>query len=367
MVDARMLDSDPDALRVKEISTPGSRFRDRTDAGQRLAARLTEQPLTDPLVLALPRGGVPVGYEVAAALAAPLEVFVVRKVGAPGHPERGIGAIAEGGATAVDSRALEVLGLSDVDFAALADLEREELERRVSAYRGGRPVPAVVDRDVIVVDDGLATGLSAEAALRSLRALHPRRLLLAVPACARQTADRLAALADAVVYVIAPKHFSAVSQWYDDFTQTSDREVVDLLEKSRSQQGRALPMTNLERLTAWIDGYMRAWNSNDPDDIGALFTDDAAYYTAPFREPWRGRAGVVAGWLDRKDEPGETSFTWRPLVVTDDVSIIEGTTTYPDETFSNLWVIRFGEDGRCREFTEWWMEQTKTELSEESG
>ncbi len=355
-----MLDSDPDTLRVKEIFTPGPRFRDRTEAGRQLAARLTQQALHDPVVLALPRGGVPVAYEVATTLEATLEVFVVRKVGAPGHAERGIGAIAEGGATAVDRRALDMLGLTDDDFAALADLERQELERRVAAYRKGRPLPSVVDRDVIVVDDGLATGLTAEAALRALRSIHPLRLLLAVPTCARQTADRLAALADAVVYVIAPKHFSAVSQWYDDFTQTSDREVVDLLERSRTEPGKALRMTNLERLTAWIDGYVRAWNSNDPADIGALFTDDAAYYTARFREPWRGREGIIEGWLDRKDEPGETSFTWRPLVVTDEVSIIDGTTTYPTETYSNLWVIRLGDAGRCREFTEWWMEHPKT-------
>ncbi len=99
------------------------------------------------------------------------------------------------------------------------------------------------------------------------------------------------------------------------------------------------------------------WNSNDPADIGALFTDDAEYYTAPFREPWRGRKQIVDGWLGRKDEPGEATFEWRPLVVTDEVAIAQGTTTYPDERFSNLWVIRLDPDGRRREFTGWWMEQ----------
>jgi uncharacterized protein (TIGR02246 family) len=116
-------------------------------------------------------------------------------------------------------------------------------------------------------------------------------------------------------------------------------------------------MTDISGVTRWVDGYVRAWNSNDPDEIGALFTDDAEYYTAPFSPPWRGREQVVAGWLGRKDEPGETTFDWHPVVVADEVAIIEGTTTYPDQTYSNLWVIRLDADGRCREFTEWWMEQ----------
>jgi uncharacterized protein (TIGR02246 family) len=116
-------------------------------------------------------------------------------------------------------------------------------------------------------------------------------------------------------------------------------------------------MTELSQVSAWIDGYVRAWNSNDPPDIAALFTEDAEYYTAPFRPPWRGRDEIVSGWLERRDEPGETTFTWSPLVVTDEVAIIQGQTTYPAETFSNLWVIRLVNDGRCREFTEWWMEQ----------
>jgi uncharacterized protein (TIGR02246 family) len=115
-------------------------------------------------------------------------------------------------------------------------------------------------------------------------------------------------------------------------------------------------VTDLNRVTTWIDGYIRAWNSNDPAAIGALFTGDVEYYTAPFRQPWRGREQVVKSWLENKDEPGETTFEWRPVVVTDDVAIIQGTTTYPDHTFSNLWVVRLDAEDRCREFTEWWME-----------
>jgi uncharacterized protein (TIGR02246 family) len=115
----------------------------------------------------------------------------------------------------------------------------------------------------------------------------------------------------------------------------------------------------LTRVTEWINGYVRAWNSNDPAEIGALFTDDAEYYTAPYRQPWRGRDGIVRDWLARKDEPGETSFEWEPVVVTDEVAVIQGTTRYPTETFRNLWVIRLDGEGRCREFTEWWMEEPR--------
>jgi uncharacterized protein (TIGR02246 family) len=117
-------------------------------------------------------------------------------------------------------------------------------------------------------------------------------------------------------------------------------------------------VTNLESVTTWIDSYVRAWNTNDPVDIRALFTEDAEYYTAPFRPPWRGREQIVEGWLGRKDEPGETIFDWRPIVITDEVALIEGTTAYPTETYSNLWVIHLDDDGRCRQFTEWWMQHS---------
>jgi uncharacterized protein (TIGR02246 family) len=120
-------------------------------------------------------------------------------------------------------------------------------------------------------------------------------------------------------------------------------------------------MTDPDRVTTWIDGYVRAWNTNDPADIGHLFTEDAEYYTAPFRAPWRGRDQIVEEWLGRKDEPGETTFTWSPIAVTDEVAIIQGTTSYPDETYSNLWVLRLDDDGRCRQFTEWWMEHTTSD------
>jgi ketosteroid isomerase-like protein len=115
-------------------------------------------------------------------------------------------------------------------------------------------------------------------------------------------------------------------------------------------------MTDLDQLSAWIDRYVHAWNSNDPTDITALFTPDAEYFTAPFRPPWRGPDEIVRGWLRHQDEPGETTFDWQPLTVSAGVAIIQGTTTYPGTTYSNVWVIRLDDAGRCRHFTEWWME-----------
>ena len=205
------------------------RFRDRTDAGRQLAARLVGLQLQAPVVLGLPRGGIPVAAEVARALGAPLEVFVARKIGAPGHDELGIGAVAEGSAAPVVSDTAGRLWLRPPDIDALAQQARTELARRVALYRGDRSLPELAGKDVVLVDDGLATGVTAEAALRSLRRTRPRRLVLAVPVCARETAARLAGLADDVVCAETPAVFYAVGEWYEDFTQTTDEEVLDLL------------------------------------------------------------------------------------------------------------------------------------------
>jgi uncharacterized protein (TIGR02246 family) len=115
-------------------------------------------------------------------------------------------------------------------------------------------------------------------------------------------------------------------------------------------------MTDLDALSQWVEGYVRAWNSNDPADIGRIFTDDASYSPAPYSPPWQGRDKIIAGWLAHRDEPGETSFEWEPISLTDDVSVIRATTRYPGTTYGNVWVIRLARDGRCREFAEWWME-----------
>jgi putative phosphoribosyl transferase len=204
------------------------RFRDRAEAGAQLADHLPDG-LRDPIVLALPRGGVPVARVVADRLEAPLDVLVARKIGAPSQPELGIGAIAEGGAAVVARDMLRSLRLSEADFRQLVEREQAELRRRVERYRGGRALPSVRGRDVVLVDDGLATGVTAESALQALRSQNPRRLVLAVPVCSPDTARRLVPPADEVVCVVSTRHLTAVGAWYHDFTQTTDDEVLELL------------------------------------------------------------------------------------------------------------------------------------------
>jgi putative phosphoribosyl transferase len=209
------------------------RFRDRRDAGRQLVGALASKELGSAVVLALPRGGVPVAYEVAEALDAPLDVFVARKVGAPGHPEYGIGAVAEGSDEVVLTDAAARFSLTEEELDRMAAAERDEVDRRIQRYRPGRQLPDLEGRDVVLVDDGLATGVTAEAALRALRRQPLRRLLLAVPVCASDSADRLREHAD-VVCLHRPEHFRAVGLWYDDFGQTTDDEVLELLERTSS-------------------------------------------------------------------------------------------------------------------------------------
>jgi putative phosphoribosyl transferase len=214
------------------------RFKDRSDAGRQLADRLMGFDLVDTVVLGLPRGGLPVAAEISARLGASLDVFVARKIGAPGHQELGVGAVAEGSDEMVVSDTAWRLGLDLGRMRQLADEARQELRRRVGVYRGGRALPELAGRDVILVDDGLATGVTAEAALLALRAQRPRTLILAVPVGARKAADRLAGIADEVVCVLAPSEFISVGEWYDAFEQTTDDEVTVVLARGQTAAGR---------------------------------------------------------------------------------------------------------------------------------
>jgi putative phosphoribosyl transferase len=202
------------------------RFADRRDAGRRLAERLLTMAEEGPVVIGLPRGGVPVAAEVATALGAPLEILAVRKLGAPHNPEYGIGAIAEDGARVFDLEALAALGIDAGALETIVARETAELRRRVAAYRGDRPPLALGGRTAIVVDDGVATGLTDTAALRAIRRHRPRRLVLAVPVCPPDSAARLREEADEVVCLLEPALLQGVGQWYRDFSQVSDDEVM---------------------------------------------------------------------------------------------------------------------------------------------
>ncbi|QSQ15999.1 phosphoribosyltransferase [Myxococcus landrumensis] len=214
----------------------GPEFQDRFMAGRVLARYLSHhahRPETQ--VLALPRGGVPVGYEVARALDAPLDVFVVRKLGAPGHEELAMGAIATGGTRVLNPEVLRELRISREQLDAVARREALELTRRESSYRSGRPPLEVQGRDVILVDDGLATGSTMRAAVGALHKQRPAHIIVAVPVAPAETCDEVKALADEVVCARTPEPFYAVGLWYRDFEQTSDAEVQELLER-RAQE-----------------------------------------------------------------------------------------------------------------------------------
>jgi putative phosphoribosyl transferase len=207
------------------------RFRDRAEAGRLLAERLQQYGARDDVVvLALPRGGVPVAYEVAQALGAPLGVFVVRKVGVPGHEELAMGAIASGGVLLLNDRLVRALGISPEELERAVAAEARELERRQAAY-GGEP-PDLAGKTVILVDDGLATGATMRAAALAVRRLNPARVVVAVPVAAEETCKQFENVVDEIVCHVTPRPFQAVGLWYDDFTQTTDDEVRTLLEEA---------------------------------------------------------------------------------------------------------------------------------------
>lgn len=210
-------------------------FADRADAGARLGERLRSTTWHDPLVLGLARGGVPVAALVAEAIDAVLDVAVARKIGAPGQPELGVGAVTADGPVQYDPRILGALGLTPDDLAADCERERTEARRRLQLYRDGADPPRVDGRDVVLVDDGLATGVTARAALGQLRAGRPRSVVFAAPVCAcqSQAALRAESAADDVLCVAAPASFGGVSRWYRDFAQTGDDEVIAELAAAR--------------------------------------------------------------------------------------------------------------------------------------
>jgi putative phosphoribosyl transferase len=210
--------------------TERARFLDRSEAGRALARALSHYAgRDDVIVLALPRGGVPVGYEVAKELGAPLDVFLVRKLGVPGHEELAMGAIASGGVLVLDEGVLRWLDISEQQIQNTLARELDELRRREAAYRDGRPLPNLKGKTVILVDDGLATGASMQAAARAVRRHEPARIVIAVPVASRATCDRFRDEVDEVVCAVTPAPFYAVGNWYEDFSQTTDEEVRDLL------------------------------------------------------------------------------------------------------------------------------------------
>ena len=212
-------------------------YHDRSDAGKKLAVRLAKyKDRDDVVVLALPRGGVPVAYEVAQALHAPLDVFLVRKLGVPGHEELAMGAIASGDVRVRNDDVVGYLRIPRRVIDAVAVNEMRELKRRELQYRGSRPEPYVTGKTVILIDDGLATGSTIRAAAQALREQMPARIVVAVPVSAPQTCDEYLIGVDEIVCAETPEPFRGVGQWYDDFSQTTDEEVRELLEDARAQQ-----------------------------------------------------------------------------------------------------------------------------------
>ena len=208
-------------------------FRDRCDAGRRLAAELQQVTLNDPIILGLPRGGIPVAYEVASALHAPLDVMVVRKLGAPFQPELAIGAIASGNVRVINEDLVaSIWGLDESVIDEIAARESVELERRERLYRGDRPMPNLEQRDVVLVDDGLATGATMRAAVEAVRARQPSKIIVAVPTGSEDAVRSIGRISDRVICLDTPAFFHAVGQSYRRFDQTTDEEVRELLESA---------------------------------------------------------------------------------------------------------------------------------------
>lgn len=209
-------------------------FKDRKEAGHQLAQKLnrySDEPL---IVLALPRGGLPVGLEVAKALNAPLNVIIARKLGLPGQTEFGVGAISEGNTLVLDNPTISAMGISQKDLEKVIDKEKEELNRRIKFYRQNKLMPDLSGKTVILVDDGLATGVTAKAAIKAVKKISPKKIIFASPVCAYDTALTLRSEVDDMVCIITPYDFLSVGHWYQNFPQLSDEEVIDILNKTEN-------------------------------------------------------------------------------------------------------------------------------------
>jgi putative phosphoribosyl transferase len=261
-------------------------FLDRSDAGRRLAKRMLHLRGEDVVVLALPRGGVPVAAEVARALGAPLDVIVVRKLGVPVQPELGMGAIGEGDVRIINPEVVAITHVTDAEIAAVERRERAELDRRARRFRGERPRTPLAGRTAIIVDDGIATGSTARAACQVARAQGAARVVLAVPVAPPSACSALAADADEVICLETPGHFLAIGEWYQDFSQTSDREVVSLLQRAAAERGpagaaRPAPGSGGAGLSSSVAG------TPAPDAGGPA--------PVPAAAPWGGEVVIAAG------------------------------------------------------------------------
>jgi predicted phosphoribosyltransferase len=215
-----------------------AKYTDRREAGKKLAEHLEQYAdRDDVVVLALPRGGVPVGYEVARALGAPLDVFIVRKLGVPGQPELAMGAIATGGVRVLNQNVVNQLSVTDAQLERVESMEREELERREELYRHGREPEDPTDKVVLLVDDGLATGASMRAAVQAVKQKNPARVVVAVPTAAEDTCNAFRDTVDDVICAMTPSPFMAVGMWYQDFRQTTDDEVRELMDRANQETG----------------------------------------------------------------------------------------------------------------------------------
>ena len=256
---------------MKSVLIKPGLFRDRQDAGRVLAEKLAAYATRpDVLVMALPRGGVPVAYEVARAHGAPLDVFVVRKLGVPGYEELAMGAVATGGVRVLNDQLIKRLGIPDHVIDAVTARERQELARRERLYRDGRPPPDISGRTVILVDDGLATGATMQAAIEALRQQNPAHIVVAVPTASPDTCEEMKAKADDVICAITPQPFDAVGRWYQDFSQTTDEEVGALLartstpENSEATQGSAADSALIKALRETAYPLARSARDYDP-------------------------------------------------------------------------------------------------------